>query len=88
MKDGGPETEGDEEEAPRNPFDNPLFLPFLLFALMLWFGYDGWLNRDPKMLEHLAFNRYGFGVLAVLFVWSALRARKEMRAAAETRKPE
>jgi hypothetical protein len=83
-----PETEGEAEDAPRNPFDNPLFLPVLLFGLALWFGYDGWINQDPKMLEHLAFNRYGFGVLAVGFVWSAFRARAELRAAAEAKKPE
>jgi hypothetical protein len=78
-----PETEGESEEIPRNPFDNPLFLPVLLFGLALWFGYDGWINQDPKMLEHLDFNRYGFGVLVVGFVWSALRARAEIRGAQE-----
>jgi hypothetical protein len=82
-----PEAEQDEE-APRNPFDNPLFLPVLLFGLSLWFGYDGWLNQDPKMLEHLTFNRVGFVLLIVGGVWSAVRARKEMRAAAQAKEPE
>jgi len=81
-----PETEPEGEEVPRNPFDNPLFLPVLLFGLALWFGYDGWINQDPKMLEHLAFNRYGFGFLVVAFVWSAIRARAARRAAAEAKK--
>jgi len=81
------EVEGEEEleEAPRNPFDNPLFLPVLLFFLALWFGYDGWIK---PMVDHLAFNRYGFVVIVVLFVWSALRARAELRAAAQQKKPE
>jgi len=74
------------EEAPRNPFDNPLFLPVLLFGLALWFGYDGWINQDPKMREHLAFNRYGFAVLVLGFIWTAIRARAELRAAAEAKK--
>ena len=83
------QVEGGEEEleeAPRNPFDNPLFLPVLLFGLALWFGYDGWINQDPKMQEHLAFNRYGFGILVIGFVWSAIRARAELRAATEAKK--
>jgi hypothetical protein len=75
------ELEEEIEEAPRNPFDNPLFLPVLFFLGALWFGYDGWFNQDPKMLEHLAFNRYGFGVVLVLFLVFALRARAELRAA-------
>ena len=80
--------EPEDDEAPRNPFDNPLFLPVLLFGLSLWFGYDGWLNQDPKMLAHLTFNRVGFVVLIVGGVWSALRARKEMRAGAQAKEPE
>ena len=75
------ELEEEIEEAPRNPFDNPLFLPVLFFLAALWFGYDGWFNQDPKMLEHLAFNRYGFGVVLVLFLVFALRARAELLAA-------
>ena len=67
-----------EEEGPRNPFDNPYFLPAVLFGFALWFGWDGWFN--PAMAEHLLFNRVGFGVLLVLAAVSFLRARKEVRA--------
>jgi hypothetical protein len=63
-----PESEEDEETPP-TPFDHPLFLPVLLFCGMLWFGYDGWLETDPGMLEHQQFNRYGFAVLTVLTAW-------------------
>jgi hypothetical protein len=32
--------------APPGPFDHPYFLPGLLFAIALWFGYDGWFNEE------------------------------------------
>lgn len=74
-------SEGEEvvEDAPRNPFDNPLFLPVLLLGLSVWFGYDGWFNADPKMQEHLTFNRVGFFVLIALGAWFGYKARKEIR---------
>jgi len=57
-------AEVDEEDG-SSPFDHPAFLPVLLWALAIWFGYDGWLNQDPDMQEHLTFNRVGFGVLVL-----------------------
>ena len=42
---------------PPNPIHHPLFLPVLLVAFTLWFGYDGFLTTDPEMLEHRTFNR-------------------------------
>lgn len=62
---------------PPTPFDHPLFLPALLFAGMLWFGYDGWINQDPDMQEHLSFNRYGFGVLTLLTAWFGYKGYRE-----------
>jgi hypothetical protein len=75
------EAESDEEieEAPRNPFDNPYFLPVLLLGLSLWFGYDGWINTDAHMQEHRWFNQLGFAVLVTLGVWFLVRARREKR---------
>lgn len=67
-----------EEEGPRNPFDNPYFLPAVLFGFALWFGWDGWFN--PAMEDHLLFNRVGFGVLLALAAVTFLRARREVRA--------
>jgi hypothetical protein len=61
------------QETPPTPFDHPLFLPALLFLGMLWFGYDGWINQDPDMLEHQDFNRIGFGVLTALTGWFGYR---------------
>jgi hypothetical protein len=48
--------------------------------MALWFGYDGWINQDPGMLEHLTFNRWGFGVLVALGIYFTVQAVREMRA--------
>jgi hypothetical protein len=69
----------DEEEA-SSPFDHPAFLPVLLWGLSIWFGYDGWINKDPEMLEHVAFNRYGFGILVVLGIYFTFQSLREARA--------
>ena len=50
-----------EEEDTSSPFDHPLFLPVILVAVALWFGYDGWFNPE---IESVRFNRYGFGFLS------------------------
>jgi hypothetical protein len=50
----------DEDEEASSPFDHPAFLPVLVFAMALWFGYDGWFNEK---IESVRFNRYGFGFL-------------------------
>ena len=75
----GPGQESAQQDSAYQPtpFDHPLFLPVLFLAFCLWFGYDGWLNSDPDMLEHLSFNRYGFGVLLALTVWFGVRGLKE-----------
>ena len=49
------EEEDDEDEG--SPFDHPAFLPVLLAALALWFGFDGWFSET---IESVRFNRYGF----------------------------
>ena len=72
----------DEEEA-SSPFDHPAFLPVLLWGLAVWFGYDGWINQDPKMLEHVAFNRWGFGILVVLGIYFTIQSIRESRARGE-----
>ncbi len=71
---------------PPTPFDHPLFLPALLLAGVVWFGYDGFLNQDPDMLEHQTFNRVGFVLLAVATLWygrKGLTEMKELRAESE-----
>jgi hypothetical protein len=71
-----------EDDQPRNPFDNPWFLPLMLGAFALWCGYDGFVS--DKFLERpgtLWFNRIAFGVLGALATWLGLRARREVQAA-------
>ncbi len=75
-----------EEDPVETPFDHPLFLPVILGGLSLWFFYDGFINQDPDMLEHLTFNRGGFTVLSVAAVWYGYKAWQEMRnASSDTR---
>ena len=72
-----------EPGPPPTPFDHPLFLPVLLLGFSIWFGYDGWINQDPEMLEHQDFNRYGFAVLAVLTAWFGYKGVSEWKASKE-----
>ncbi len=67
----------EEEGPPKTPFDNPFFLPVMLWLFTAWFGWDAWIE---PMEEHLAFNRYGFFVvlaLALWFTWKAVREKRE-----------
>jgi hypothetical protein len=64
---------------PPTPFDHPFFLPAILLGLTLWFGYDAYVNQDPEMLEHLAFNRYGFRLLLAGTLWFGYRGWAELR---------
>ncbi|GEM_PF-2829709 len=59
--DGGQNAE--RRGPPPNPIHHPLFLPVLLVAFTLWFGYDGFLTTDPEMLEHQGFNRLMFVIM-------------------------
>jgi hypothetical protein len=72
-------TEGADDDEASSPFDHPAFLPVLLWGLAVWFGYDGWINQDPDMLEHLTFNRWGFGILVVLGVYFTIQSIREVR---------
>lgn len=74
----GRDPEEMEEQAP-TPFDHPLFLPVLLSGLTLWFGYDGWINQDPDMLEHLTFNRVGAAVLFVGAIYTGIGGYREWK---------
>ena len=76
-EDVDPDEEEFEEE-PRNPFDNPYFLPVLLAGFALWCGWDGFLS--DKFLERpgtLWFNRSAFLILASISAWMTIRARRE-----------
>jgi hypothetical protein len=75
----GPDAHPTEDARAPTPFDHPMFLPAMLFAFALWFGYDGFLNDDPDMLEHRTFNRVGFALWLVLLGWYGYRGVQEMR---------
>ena len=64
---------------PPNPLYHPLFLPILLIAFSLWFGYDGFVNTDPEMLEHQTFNRIMFAIMLPICVWMVPRGIREFR---------
>ena len=53
----------DRRGPPPNPIHHPLFLPVLLVAFTLWFGYDAFLTTDPAMHEHQMFNRIMYLVM-------------------------
>ena len=64
---------------PPNPLYHPLFLPVLLIAFSLWFGYDGFLTSDPEMLDHQNFNRIMFAIMLPICVWMVPKGIKEFR---------
>jgi hypothetical protein len=67
----------EHRDDPGTPLDHPFLVPALLLAGCLWFGYDGWWNDDPEMLEHVTFNRVGAAVLAAAALWTGLRGWRE-----------
>jgi hypothetical protein len=74
-----PTRDGDrEEESPAStPFDNPFFLPVILWGLALWFGWDIVTDAEAYR-EYPMFNIGGlavFSVLAIYFTRSALKER-------------
>jgi hypothetical protein len=70
--------EVEEDEQPRNPFDNPWFLPLMLGAFALWCGYDGFVSdKFADRPGTLWFNRIAFLVLGALAAWLGVRARRE-----------
>lgn len=64
---------------PPNPLYHPLFLPVLLIAFSLWFGYDGFFTSDPDMLKHQTFNRVMFAIMFPICLWIVPRGIKEFR---------
>jgi len=71
------DEEGDDQSA-STPFDNPYFLPVLLWAFAAYFGYD--IVTDAEAYQkYPLFNQGGFAVLSVLasyFTWSAIKEKR------------
>ena len=82
-----PRRPGDEdrEQPVRTPFDNPFFLPVLLWIFAVWFGYDAFFNVDEHMQDPftLWFNRIGFPIMLLLAVYFTIKGLREKRAEAE-----
>ena len=82
-QDDNPQSDDVEvEEGPApTPFDNPFFLPVLLWAFAAWFGYD--IVTDAEAYQkYPLFNQGGFAalsILAIYFTWSAVRERRAER---------
>ena len=76
---------GREKESPAStPFDNPFFLPAVLWALALWFGWD--IVTDAEAYQNYPmFNRGGFAVLSIAAIYFTRSAIKEKRAEREGR---
>jgi hypothetical protein len=85
QQDAGRQTEPEyEDDQPRNPFDNPWFLPLMLGAFALWCGYDGFISdKFADRPNTLWFNRIAFLVLGALAAWLGIRARREVQAGSD-----
>ncbi len=79
----GPGGSERDDEPASTPFDHPFFLPVLLWAFALWFGYDAFFNADEHMQDEftLWFNRIGFPIVALLALHFTVKAVRENRAA-------
>ena len=76
---------GDEDESQAStPFDNPFFLPVVLWGLALWFGWDIVTDAEAYQ-EYPMFNLGGFAVLSVLAIYFTRSAIIEKRAEQERR---
>ena len=70
--------EGEDRPA-STPFDNPFFLPVLLWAGAAWFGYDTVTDAEAYQ-DYPLFNQGGFALLSVLaiyFTWSAIKEKRD-----------
>jgi len=72
-----PQSSPEDGGPPPTPFDHPLFLPVLLGAGAIWFGYDGWFNPEIKAVM---FNRIGFVLLLLGAGYTGYQAKKELEA--------
>jgi hypothetical protein len=69
----------EEGEGPSpTPFDNPFFLPVVLWALAVWFAWDVVTGAEAYQ-KYPMFNIGGLVILtpaAIYFTWSAIKERR------------
>ena len=71
----------DEAGPTSTTFDNPFFLPVLLWAFAGWFGFDIVTNAQAYQ-DNPKFNEYGLlaaSALAIYFTWSAVKEKRAER---------
>jgi hypothetical protein len=75
-----PAPDEHDEPAP-TPFDNPFFLPCVLWALAAWFAWDVITGAEAYQ-KYPMFNIGGLAILApaaLYFTWSAIKERRAER---------
>lgn len=77
MSEAPERSEAEEQEGPaRTPFDNPYFLPVLMWLATGWFFWDAWI---VPLEGHERFNRYGFGFLLGMSIYVTTQSVSELR---------
>jgi hypothetical protein len=70
-----PETESENPRpSAEETFKHYGVLSLIATAFFIWFVRDGWFNDDPKMLEHLTFNRIGTVVVGAILAFFLIMA--------------
>ena len=82
-EDEGQTADARDERPAETPFDNPFFLPVVLWGLAAWFGWDIVTNAQAYQ-DYPRFNQGGFGVLGVAALYTTWGAFKERRAGSRT----
>ena len=62
---------------PAPPAMSPYIFTILLIGFGLWCFWDGWLTKDPEMLEHATFNRVLSVILLPWGIWDFYKLRKK-----------
>ena len=71
---------GEDQPAP-TPFDNPFFLPVVLWALAAWFAWDVITGAEAYQ-KYPLFNLGGLAILApaaLYYTWSAIKEHRADR---------
>jgi len=76
---------GEKDGPAETPFDNPFFLPVILWGLAAWFGWDV-VTQAEAYLKYPMFNIGGLVILtpaAIYFTWLAIKERRAEREGSE-----